>query len=179
MIFLGNFWQSGGNAMGPTHSWLEDEPLDISIVPRTAPPLMSAQGEPASRRPFSEFEQGVRQAIQKVVEIIGGDRPLTQALRWTSAEVYEDLARRTSHLARAGRYAPGVGRVQRVRPRVTGVVSSSSTDGVIDAAVVVRTGHRARAVATQFAMIDGRWMCTVLDFGEAPLSARSALRDTA
>lgn len=163
---------------------LEDEPLDISVVPRTAPPLISLSAEPAGRRSLSELEVWIGRVVQAAVEIVGGDRPLTQAVRWTSAEVYGDLGRRTAHLARVGRYTPGVGRVQRVRPRVSGVMSSSGYENVVDAAVTVRTGRRARAVAARFVLTDGRWVCTVLDFGTTPTQERSVsappgLRDTA
>jgi hypothetical protein len=135
------------------------------------------------------LEVWIGRVVQAIVEIVGGDRPLTQAVRWTSPRVYQQLGRRTAHLGRVGGYAPGVGRVQRVRPRVTGVLSASNADDIVDAAITVRTGQRVRAVAARFERLDARWVCTVLDFGESPaqnrpaqeraISAPQALRDTA
>lgn len=170
--------------MGLDAAWLDDEPLDISVIPRTSPPLIRITVDAGGRKPLNELEVWIGRVVQAVVEIVGGDRPLTQAVRWTSPRVYKQLGRRTAHLGRVGGYTPGVGRVQRVRPRVTGVMGSSSADGIVEAAITVRTGPRARAVAARFEHADGRWICTVLDFGEAPVqeravSARQALRDTA
>lgn len=158
--------------MGLNEAWLDDEPLDISVVPRTAPPLISIAAESDSRRPLTELDVWIGRVIQAIVEIVGGDRPLTQAVRWTSPQIYKQLGRRATHLGRVGGYTPGVGRVQRVRPRVTGVMSSSTTDSIVDAAITVRTGHRVRAVAARFEYVDARWLCTVLDFGEVPAQTR-------
>ena len=165
-------------------AWLDEEPLAIAVIPRMAAPLISLNAEPGGRKPLTDLEIWIGRVVQAVVEIVGGDRPLTQAVRWTSHDVYDQLGRRTTQLARIGRYTPGVSRVQRVRPRVTGVMSSASDDGVVDAAVTVRTGQRARAVAARFVLTDGRWLCTVLDFGttpdqDRPVNAPQALRDTA
>lgn len=163
--------------------WLDDEPLDISVVPRTSLPLISVSRPTGEPRSLTALETWIGQIVQAIVEIVGGDRPLTQAVRWTSPRVYQQLGRRTAHLGKVGSYAPGVGRVQRVRPRVTGVTSSSIDHGIVEAAVTIRTGQRARAVAVRFEQSDGRWICTVLDFGEASpargVSAPRALRDTA
>ena len=169
-------------------AWLIDEPLDIAVVPRTAPPLIDVTGEPGGRAPLTELEVWIGRVVQACVEIVGGDRPITQAVRWMSSPVYAQLNRRTTTLARVGGYAPGVARVQRVRPRVTGVVSSCPSPDVVEAAVVVRTGHLARAVAVQFRLVEDRWLCTVLDFGNSStedamrtsrVSALRGLRDTA
>ncbi|BBH16502.1 hypothetical protein Back2_07890 [Nocardioides baekrokdamisoli] len=170
--------------MGLDEAWLDDEPLDISVVPRTSPPLISIAVEAGGRGPHTELEVWIGRVVQAIVEIVGGDRPLTQAVRWTSPQVYKQLGRRTAHLGRVGAYTPGVGRVQRVRPRVSGVRSSASADGIVEAAITVRTGPRARAVAARFEQAEDRWICTVLDFGETPgqarpISAPQALRDTA
>jgi hypothetical protein len=165
------------------HAWLEDEPLDIAVVPRTALPLISVGGPASGPRNLTALETWIGQIVQAIVEIVGGDRPLTQAVRWTSPRVYQQLGRRAAHLGKVGGYAPGVGRVQRVRPRVTGVTSSTIDQTIVEAAVTIRTGQRARAVAVRFEQSDARWICTVLDFGEASpargVSVPRALRDTA
>jgi hypothetical protein len=164
-------------------AWLDDEPLDLAVVPRTSLPLISVGGPTGGPRNLTALETWIGQIVQAIVEIVGGDRPLTQAVRWTSPRVYQQLGRRTSHLGKVGAYAPGVGRVQRVRPRVTGVTSSTIDETIVEAAVTIRTGPRARAVAVRFEQVDARWICTVLDFGEAAgargISAPRGLRDTA
>lgn len=158
--------------MGLKEAWLDDEPLDIAVVPRTAPPLISIATPAGGRAPLTELEVWIGRVVQAAVEIVGGDRPISQAVRWTTARVHQQLSRRAAHLGRVGGYSPGVGRVQRVRPRVTGVMTSSPRDGIVDAAITVRTGQRARAVAARFEQLEDRWVCSVLDFGEAPDSGR-------
>jgi hypothetical protein len=46
------------------------------------------------------FEQHAARIGAALVEIVGGDRPVSQVLRWTTPEVYQDLARR-AHLVAA------------------------------------------------------------------------------
>ena len=47
------------------------------------------------------FEQHAARVGAAVVEIVGGDRPVSQLLRWTTPEVYQDLSRRALLVARA------------------------------------------------------------------------------
>ncbi|WP_051217999.1 Rv3235 family protein [Nocardioides insulae] len=101
---------------------------------------------------------------QAAVEIVGGDRPLTQLLRWTSSDVYEDLAERARTVGRAGRHSPGQGRVQPVRPRVVNAHVAQPRPGVAEAALHVRYGERSRALAARFEERAGRWVCTALEF---------------
>jgi len=101
---------------------------------------------------------------QAAVEIVGGDRPVTQLLRWTSAEVYADLGRRAHLVARAGRHQMGQGRVQPVRPKIVAVHVAPVSEGVVETALRVRYGARSRALAARFERLGGRWVCTALEF---------------
>jgi len=101
---------------------------------------------------------------QAAVEIVGGDRPASQLLRWTSAEVYADLARRAQLVARAGHHRPGVARVQPVRPKVVGVHIAAIDRDVVEAALRLRYGARSRALAARFEWLEERWVCTALEF---------------
>ena len=53
------------------------------------------------------FEQHAARIGAAVVEIVGGDRPVSQLLRWTTPEVYQDLARRAHLVAAAVGRRPG------------------------------------------------------------------------
>ena len=61
----------------------------------------------AARR---EFDRLSGRIVQAVVEIVGGDRPVTQVLRWTTPDVYQDLGRRAHLVAQAVGRRPGPGR---------------------------------------------------------------------
>ena len=115
----------------------------------------------AARR---EFERLSGRILQAVVEIVGGDRPVTQVLRWTTTEVYQDLGRRAQLVAQAVGKRPGQGGVQGVRPQVVGVHSCFVADGVAEVSAHVRHGRRSRAVAARFELRRDRWVCCALEF---------------
>lgn len=99
---------------------------------------------------------------QGVVEVLGGDRPLTQLVRWTSRRVYLDLERRVHLLART----TGSGqRLRTVRPQVRSVHVCHPTAGTAEVSVHVRHGKRSRALAARLELVQGRWQCTALQLG--------------
>ena len=102
--------------------------LALDLHPQHDPPELSpAQGRrsgdvvPIDHRARSRLDQWAHRYAQAAVEIVGGDRPVSQLLRWTVPRVYADLARRAQLVARAAGQQPGQGRVQAVRPQVVGV----------------------------------------------------------
>lgn len=90
--------------------------LALDLHPRLDPP--PAAVVPIGRHRRRSIEEWARRFVQAAVEIVGGDRPPSQLLRWTSREVYADLERRAQLVARAGGHVPGQARVQPVTPRV-------------------------------------------------------------
>jgi uncharacterized protein DUF6459 len=99
---------------------------------------------------------------QAVVEVVGGDRPVTQLLRWTTRRVYEDLARRVRIL---GQTAPANQRLRTVRPQVRSVHVFQPGPECAEVSVHVRHGHRSRALAARLELEEGRWTCTALLLG--------------
>ena len=155
--------------------------LALELQPRQEPPAPvlgdvggtatgtgEASGEadvvPIDRAQRRQLDAWVGRFAQAAVEIVGGDRPVTQLLRWTSAEVYAELERRALLVARAGHHQPGQGRVQPVRPKVVGVRSFFVTPTVVETSIRVRYGARSRAVAARFEARQGRWICTALEW---------------
>jgi len=96
------------------------------------------------------------------VEALGGDRPVSQLLRWTNARVYADLDRRVRILGRA---APSPQRLRVVRPQVHSVHVCHPAPAVAEVSVHVRHGHRSRALAARLERRDGRWLCVALQLG--------------
>lgn len=99
---------------------------------------------------------------QAVVEVLGGDRPLPQLVRWTSQRVYAELDRRLSILARAPRAGH---RPRAARPQVRSVHVFHPTPESAEVSVHVRYGQRSRAIAARLELVRGRWQCTVLQLG--------------
>ena len=135
--------------------------LALDLSPRHAPPEPPDPIEPHQR---GRLEQWVHRYVQAAVEIVGGDRPASQLLRWTSGAVYADLHRRALLVARAGGHQPGVRRVQPVRPHVESVHTSLVSPVVAEASARVRYGARSRALALRFERRGDRWLCTALEF---------------
>ncbi len=153
--------------------------LALALLPRRDPPPVAAAVPardtgtgtatgptvvPIDRRLRRSIEGWAHRFAQAAVEIVAGDRPASQLVRWTSSDVYADLSRRALLVARAGGHQPGVARVQPVRPRVHSVHPCFVGDGVVETGIHVRYGERSRAIAARFEDVAGRWVCTAFDF---------------
>lgn len=144
--------------------------LALAMLPRSEPPVAAGDACPGAtvvaidRRQRAVVEEWSRRFAQAAVEIVGGDRPVSQLLRWTLPEVYDDLRRRAQLVARAGGHQPGLARVQPVRPRVLSVHTCFIRPDAVEAAVHVKYGERSRALAARFERIEQRWVCAALDF---------------
>jgi hypothetical protein len=128
---------------------------DAPELPR-GPRLRVVTGEERELDAFSA------RFAQAVVEVIGGDRGVHQLMRWTTEWVYADLMHRTHALQRA---TPGDQRLRRVRATVRSVHLFRPHEDAAELSIHVRHGHRSRAIAARIERIEGRWRCSVLDFG--------------
>ncbi len=113
-----------------------------------------------------QLESWARRYAQAVVEIVNGDRPASQLVRWTAPRVHQELTRRAHVVARAGVHQAGLGRGRQpvVRPAVHQVHTCFVTPGVAEVSVHVRYGQRSRALAARFEHRDVKWVCTALEF---------------
>ncbi|HTY73362.1 MAG TPA: Rv3235 family protein [Actinomycetes bacterium] len=93
--------------------------------------------------------------VQALVEVVAGDRPIAQLVRWTDEEVYGQLRRLVSRAPRGHRTRASVRSVHVAEPR----------DGIAEVCAVVHDGTRARAYALRLEGSDGRWRCTDLTVG--------------
>ena len=94
--------------------------------------------------------------VQAVVEVLAGDRPAGQLVRWTSTEVYEGIG---------GHVEPCGAASVTSRAVVRSVHVTEPIDGVAEVAAMVRRGLRTTAVALRLEGLDGRWQCTALELG--------------
>lgn len=143
-------------------------PSGLPAVP-TPPPRLRVLGRDLVRRGVStqSDDRAVRpdvarwaaMVVQAAVEVVAGDRPLTQMVRWTTAEVYEQLQwRRRLH---SGGPTAGANR----RAVVSSVHVCQPHDEVAEACATVRIGGRASAVALRLEADRGSWRCTALRVG--------------
>ncbi|MDX6326365.1 MAG: hypothetical protein QOK15_2719 [Nocardioidaceae bacterium] len=108
----------------------------------------------------AEVRSWAARLAQAVVEVVGGQRPVSQLVRWTAADVHRDLERRALLVRRAAGAAP-----RSVPAQVRSVHVCRPTTEVAEVSVHVRHGHRSRAVAMRLEHRGERWLCTVLEFG--------------
>lgn len=108
--------------------------------------------QPTPRADLPDPRAWTPRLVQALVEVLGGLRPASQLVRWTSGEVYTAV---TAQAAHAGKAAP--------RGRVRSVHVSEPADGVAEVCALVQRGPRAHAVALRLEGIDGRWQCTVFE----------------
>ncbi len=107
------------------------------------------------------------QLAQAVVEVLSGDRPITQLLTWLNEQIYLEL----SVLAPDPATSPTVGRARVVtirpqdRPKIRSVHVCRPADGVAEVAARVQTNGRSRAVAMRLEEWRGRWRCSALVVG--------------
>ncbi len=97
---------------------------------------------------------------QAAVEVVAGQRPVLQLLRWTDEHVYADLERRASLVRQARGGSP-----RRVHAQVRSVHVCRPHDDSAEVSVHVRHGERSRALAIRLERHRDRWRCTVLLFG--------------
>jgi hypothetical protein len=95
---------------------------------------------------------------QAVTEVLAGDRPPAQLLRWTTERIYDDLACRAASTARE----LTVVRTGRTRPKVTRVMACEVREGVVEASAVINVGARSKGMALRLEACGEHWLCTVL-----------------
>jgi len=100
--------------------------------------------------------------VQAVVEVVAGDRPLQQLVRWTNERVYADLSRRVRVL---GLTTSAAARHRTERAHVRSVHIYQPRPDAAEVAAHVRHGARSRAVAARLEARRGRWTCTDLKLG--------------
>jgi Family of unknown function (DUF6459) len=98
--------------------------------------------------------------VQAVLEVLTGDRPLTQLIRWTDENVYDELSRRLDVLQARRRGMPA----RSGRQQVATVHVWQVSDVRAEVAARVTNGRRSRAVAARLDLHRGRWVCTAIQF---------------
>lgn len=139
-------------------------PSGVTAVPPVPRALRLVSDAPAAAQPrpaMCDPRLWAGRLVQAMLEVLGGERPLAQLVRWTSAETYADLQRRVHANARL---RPPQQR-DRGKAAVRSVHVCQPAGDVAEVAVTVRRGPRTSAVALRLEGLDGRWQCTALDFG--------------
>lgn len=116
--------------------------------------------QPTPARLLPDPEPVVRVLAVRAIEVISGVRDIQQLARWLGEDAFAVLRRRASLAARARGLRGAVASRPLLRlgePRM-----GAPRDGVVEAAVVVHSPGRARAVAVRLEGLDHRWRATAL-----------------
>jgi len=140
--------------------WSEDQPLALEFDPHPGMPRVPRLQ--VVRGTTNGVEAWAARFAQVVVEVVAGDRSVSQLLRCTTPEVYADLSRRTAVLHRS--VAPHQ-RLRRQRAVVRSVHVFCPVVTAAEVSVHVRHGDRGRAIAARLEYRDRRWQCVAIEFG--------------
>lgn len=143
-----------------------EESLEVEPTPGTVPDPAPCRTTDVAARELRAWSTRFAQAL---VEVVGGHRPVSQLVRWTSREVFRDLERRTRLVQRA---ATPDGEDLPLRStalaQVRSVHVSRPSPRVAEVSVHVCHGRRSRALALRLDLLPstsgGRWVCTALEF---------------
>ena len=138
--------------------------LALDLDPRRPGPPVTPELDPRRTARVGHVDDAEVRAwsarfAQAVVESVGGQRPVTQLVRWTSPQVYRDLDRRALLVRQALD-----GRARAVHPQVRSVHVSRPTSEAAEVSVHVRHGQRSRALALRLERKRDRWCCVALEF---------------
>lgn len=99
---------------------------------------------------------------QAVSEVLAGDRPISQLVRFTDDEVFVELNRRVRLL---GLNTTAVTRGAKEKSTVQSVRVFMPEPFIAEVAAHVRRGDRSRAIALRMEIRRNRWVCTALEIG--------------
>lgn len=100
--------------------------------------------------------------VQALAEVLAGDRPISQLVRFTDTVVFADVSRRVRVL---GLTTTATARGAKERSAVRSVHVFTPATEVAEVAAHVRYGDRSRAMALRLEVHRGRWICTALELG--------------
>ena len=98
-----------------------------------------------------------RQLARALVEVLGGHRPVSQLVRWTTEEVLTEL---TVHVS-ASWGSPAERR--RSGARIRSVHVAEPLRGIAEVTVLADVADRIRAAAMRLEGVSGRWLCTAVE----------------
>jgi hypothetical protein len=99
---------------------------------------------------------------QAVSEVLAGDRPISQLVRFTDDAVFMDLNRRVRML---GLNSTAGSRGAKEKSTVRSVRVFMPNPSIAEVAAHVRYGRRSRAIALRLEVRRNRWVCTALELG--------------
>jgi Family of unknown function (DUF6459) len=144
---------AGTSGVARGHRWPTRDIADEDAAPQQTPRAHLPEPTPWGGR-----------LVQGILEVLSGVRPISQLVRWTTADVYDSILTRAQHRSQIMSELRQIG-PQRFAEVVRSVHVSEPADGIAEVCAIVQQGPRCRAIALRLEGIDGRWQCTALQIG--------------
>lgn len=153
-------WPAGSAAQPAVQGTLA---LDLAGL---LPPVATLTAVPAPAEDDEERDSPLRARAARfalaVAEVVVGDRPSSQLLRWVTPAVFDEV----SGLAEAAAHRTDADTRSRTeRPRLLSVRVYRPSSGAAEVCGHVRHGGRGRALALRLEVRRERWVCTALQLG--------------
>ncbi len=95
-----------------------------------------------------------KQLVTGIAEVLIGERPIFQLMRWVSFDVYLEIDKNIKLRDNTNK--------QRVRPLIRSVHIEQTSEKVIQAIAVIQKGKRGRGMGIRLEAEEDRWRCTEL-----------------
>jgi len=130
-------------------NWIQDELIfdDTDAVNLLHQKLSFSTGLP-------EPKAWTKQLVTGFAEVLIGERPLFQLMRWVSFEVYLEIDRNIKQRDSKNK--------QRIRPLIRSVHIDQTSENVVEAIAVIQKGNRGRGMGIRLEAEVDRWRCTEL-----------------
>jgi hypothetical protein len=101
-----------------------------------------------------EPEAWTKQLATGIAEVLIGERPVFQLMRWVSFDVYREIDRQVQPKLEL--------HAKRARPFVRCLRIENTSEKIIEATAVIQKGFRGRGMGLRLEAENDRWRCTQL-----------------
>ena len=95
-----------------------------------------------------------KQLVTGIAEVLIGERPIFQLMRWVSFDVYLEIDKNIKQRDNKSK--------QRIRPLIRSVHIDQTSENVVEAIAVIQKGKRGRGMGIRLEAEEDRWRCTEL-----------------
>ena len=132
-----------------TNEWIQEELNyeQIDSVINLNQNRLSSNGLP-------EPKAWTKQLVTGIAEVLIGERPIFQLMRWVSFDVYLEIDKNIKQRDNKSK--------QRIRPLIRSVHIDQTSENVVEAIAVIQKGKRGRGMGLRLEAEEDRWRCTEL-----------------
>jgi hypothetical protein len=131
------------------NNWIQDE-----LIYDDKDSLNILQQKQTFSPGLPEPKAWTKQLVTGIAEVLIGERPIFQLMRWVSFDVYLEIDKNIRQR--------NLKNNQRVRPLIRSVHIDQTSENVVQAIAVIQKGKRGRGMGIRLEAEEDRWRCTEL-----------------